>query len=302
MLRFYYTGAVNAGDVQRVPSQSLGGYFASSLVPNGASSAFFGEVSSSTLKIDQYEYIGVVLKNESNTSVTNVIMGILAPENPDCNIEIAAVTPTLDNCQDPLIEKVPNKYSQPLVGTFTTAAVAKAKVVFNSITRYPIVGDRIQILEEGIVILTTAPLTAVDDKSIYDAIVATFIGNTTYRATRIEKKTATLPSTVVTVQTLLIESIEVGVVTDTIGFRIQSSTLPIVATQSLSGGLDNSVNLGNLAANAYLGVWFRRKPTAVAKAKLKGKGDMECEAMAKLFIADEELPTEEEFRIMIEWT
>lgn len=75
----------------------------------------------------------------------------------------------------------------------------------------------------------------------------------------------------------------------------QMRALPVYATFYEADGFENRVNLGDLPANTYIGLWLNR----TLKADLENQID--CSAMKTLYDNNIELATKEAIELKIEW-
>jgi len=313
ILRLYYTGAEKAFESQVKPSLSLGGYFSSSMIPNDYLGNLFGDITKTTIERDTGEYIGVVLKNETGLNVEDVLITYEYGDEPQGKMEISAITPNIDSCGDPFMESIPNRYSSPLSAAFSEANVAKAKVKMQ-ITQGANDGDVIDVFADSILIATTAPFVGtVGIEAVIDAIVEALSGDATYTAEKSTEEVITTEivnnhgapaqrRTISYVYSVIISRNDFGVNTELM--ELQNSSTDITPPQNMSGGADNTVNIGNIEIDEYIAIWFKRTMTDRAKEIAAGKGDASCESLVADFVSEDQnkIPTEEEICLMIDWT
>ena len=113
-MRLYYTTTAKQDSPQQKPSQSLGGYKSSSPVPNSALGNLFSDLSLLTLEKNLPEYLGLVLKNERDNSVSNIKIWINNPVNNLCKYKLAVVELSSVNS----FEMLPSINSKPLYAEF----------------------------------------------------------------------------------------------------------------------------------------------------------------------------------------
>jgi len=113
-MKFYYTGATIKDGIQPNPLQSLGGFVSGNVVPNGRENSLFSEISLQESTEGTYGLIGLILKNDTGATVTNVkIYADVAPTAVS-KYEISAVTVGAAGN----IEKINDTKSLPYIGTF----------------------------------------------------------------------------------------------------------------------------------------------------------------------------------------
>jgi hypothetical protein len=117
MLRLYYTTQNESEKMQDRPDLSLGGFKSSTPVPNASYNNLFGDVSVYSVYSSQEEYIGLTLKNDEETTVTDVRMWFDYPEECQKILEVAA---TQFN-QSGQMEIIGNSFSRPLYSEFFPA-------------------------------------------------------------------------------------------------------------------------------------------------------------------------------------
>jgi hypothetical protein len=123
-MKLYYTisnGEPN--ESQSTPSLSLGGFLSSSLVKNNSLDNLFGEITPYTITKEQDEYIGLMLVNDTGGDITGVNVWFDHPEDSYSKFYILGVLPATNGDGDKYIEAIPDRFSQPVYGTFEEADV-----------------------------------------------------------------------------------------------------------------------------------------------------------------------------------
>lgn len=126
-MKIYYTTSAGYDFPQTKVSLSLGGFKSSNEVLNDDFSNLFDEISVQTLRTNRDQYIGLILQNDSNEIARNVKCWFVHPEDAICNLQIAAVSTSIDpnsgNCK---MERVGSLNSKPFVGIFYDATPLEA--------------------------------------------------------------------------------------------------------------------------------------------------------------------------------
>lgn len=125
MLRFYYTTSEGQDAIQDRPYLSVGGFKARNLVPNEEVGNLFNEITPITIKENRYQYIGLILKNESLDDYVDIHLGAEYPENCYSAIQVAVVDLATDSEDYKYMERVDNMYSRPYVGDFTDIEITE---------------------------------------------------------------------------------------------------------------------------------------------------------------------------------
>lgn len=122
MLRLYYTGALNRGDEQQTESsKSLGGLISATVVPNNFLGNIFPEITLLS-KLRNKEIVRVVaLKNETGGDLSNIDFWFEFSEDPHYDIQVGAVTPTLNSCDYYQVQRITSQYSYPYNVDFYSA-------------------------------------------------------------------------------------------------------------------------------------------------------------------------------------
>ena len=116
-MKLYYTVISKPEDPQTRPDLSLGGFKSSTIVPNNKLSNLFGDISSYSVRENQYEYIALALVNDSAIDITDITVYFEYPTDRQKDLEMAFVN---FNASEEM-EFIPNPYSQPYVAAFNAA-------------------------------------------------------------------------------------------------------------------------------------------------------------------------------------
>jgi len=116
-MRLYYTTTAKQDALQQKPSQSLGGFKSSNLVPNSSFDNLFADVSLLTLEKNLAEYIGLILVNERENETGNIKIWVNSPSSNLCKYKIAVVELNSINQS----EMLPSINSKPLYAEFYEA-------------------------------------------------------------------------------------------------------------------------------------------------------------------------------------
>lgn len=90
-MRLFYTVSSEENKTQKDPLLSLGGFRSSSMVPNDAFNALFGDISEYSIQKGLPEYIGLILQNTFNTAVENISLWIPKSKTRYCKFRLAVV-------------------------------------------------------------------------------------------------------------------------------------------------------------------------------------------------------------------
>lgn len=111
-MQLYYTGAKAPEAEQINPELSLGGYQASSLIPNGNVNSLFPTITKSHVQSNKIDVRMIVLKNTTTSIVNNLTIWTEAVFLS--KVKIAAVEPALDvKCNIEYYESIDNGNSLP---------------------------------------------------------------------------------------------------------------------------------------------------------------------------------------------
>ena len=113
-MELFYTVSSQQDAIQNKPELSLGGYCSGSKVPNGSLSNLFSEISSYAMQNPKAEYIGLVLKNTTDTPISELSFWMNVPEDSICKFRIAIV----EMSKNGLMETIPSVNSKPLYAEF----------------------------------------------------------------------------------------------------------------------------------------------------------------------------------------
>ena len=142
----YLTGAATSltktqDNPQSDASRSLGGYISSTPVPNAALNTLFDLISSYTLEKKSKETIAIGLINQFDKPVRDIELKIVTDENHEAVFKIAAVAVSSD---DYAMEKIANRYQEPMLAEFYDASFYRAAVDFK-IEQYASAGEEIAL-------------------------------------------------------------------------------------------------------------------------------------------------------------
>lgn len=91
MLRLYYSGGIQTGQIQSNPDQSLGGYMSASPIPNDLLSGLFGTVSEKGIAEQLSETKAVFIRNEGSEALENITLYCVLPLDVSCKYEFSPV-------------------------------------------------------------------------------------------------------------------------------------------------------------------------------------------------------------------
>lgn len=296
-MRFYYTGAKTYLGVQTNPLTSLGGFISSSPIPNNQLANLFGEISLLTINENLTENRAIVLKNELGANKSGLRLYYIYPKKAVTKLKIAAIAPTENGCDEFSLESLPNQRSSPYYATFyeANASYAEGDMI---ITVAGSKGDKIQIREDNDesasfsadqVIAITSALTQTTPtiEDTVDVIVAAMIDNTTYTVIKVQDPYTGQFSINFKRKTIGVNHAQIG---------ITSTGTAKAENIDLSGGSDNSIDLGSLTSNSYLGLFFQRSILSSARTP-KSEDDL-----VKDFTANVALDEIEDIELYLVWS
>lgn len=113
-MRLFYTVSSKEGQPQKDPLLSLGGFRSSSMVPNDAFNALFGDISEYSIQKGLPEYVGLILQNTFSSAVENIFIWIPRQAGRYCKFKLAVVelSPTNE------METISTINSKPLQAEF----------------------------------------------------------------------------------------------------------------------------------------------------------------------------------------
>lgn len=117
----FYTGALKSDELQLDQSKSLGGYFSSSIVPNGVVSNIFSELTNTERleKSESHRCIG--LKNTFVQDVNNVSIYVDTESDSRCRYELGVqIELFTDNCDNVYTEIIQTERQLPYYVQFET--------------------------------------------------------------------------------------------------------------------------------------------------------------------------------------
>lgn len=117
-MRLYYTTSQEEGASQQDINLSIGGQRSGTQLPNSRFNNLFGDITQYTANNPTDEYIGLILRNETGLTATNINVWFTLPNGAVSSLSVAAVS--LVNGS---MERVQAKDVQPLIGEFVTPDV-----------------------------------------------------------------------------------------------------------------------------------------------------------------------------------
>ena len=162
------------------PQRSLGGYVASSPVPNAALNELFDLISTGMLSERPKETIALGLINQLQVPVTNVRLSIVVGANPVCSWKVAATALS----EDLRMESIPNRYAEPIGARFYDATFQRASVEFE-IKGDPKPEDQFLILPLSITVNVTSKGGV---KGFWNGLVNACRATSTYEAERVSER------------------------------------------------------------------------------------------------------------------
>lgn len=148
-LKLYYTGGKSPGVSQKDPSLSLGAYISTQAVPNGRVSNIFGAISSLSLQKNKSQVIGLMCKNEGESSVSNIGLWFTnIPTGYILKLAVTAVTADL------YMESIVDRYALPFESEFYEATVDSPLIISNALAAGDAFGIWIQISLSNSIIKT----------------------------------------------------------------------------------------------------------------------------------------------------
>lgn len=115
-MKLLYTNSSEPDGVQSIASLSTGGFVSSSPIPNSVLNELFGEVSLNKDYNTKYRLIAI--KNTFNNAIDNLQLKFFLNEDIISKIQVALVEPSIDDCGNPIFERLANQYSKPMTGEF----------------------------------------------------------------------------------------------------------------------------------------------------------------------------------------
>jgi hypothetical protein len=121
MLRLYYSGSRTYLGIQGKKELSLGGFPSSTVIPNDQQNNLFSSITQYAIQNELREVIAIILKNESDSELSNIEFYFDAPENAIGKFQIAAVALSLDSKNQYAMEEIGNNQSLPYSAEFHEA-------------------------------------------------------------------------------------------------------------------------------------------------------------------------------------
>lgn len=244
-MMLYLTGAktsiVKSEDSpQTDPMESLGGYVSSTVVPNASLNALFDQISSYTLEKRQKETVAIALVNKYDYAVSNVQLKIVAGSNNVAKFRVAAVAIDSDTYQ---MEKIANRYSEPMNATFHDATFERAHVELK-ITRFAAAGEAITLQPFNV----TVNVETAGQQGTWQAFSDAFEDSDEYTVTKVSDSVYRISRKDETVYS---EAVECSYET--------TGNFTAEFQGGLQNGTDNTVLLAEyLGAGEAIGLWIQR--------------------------------------------
>ena len=163
-MKLYYTTIKGQDQIQNEPYLSLGGYKSASLVSNNTLGNMFDAITSLTIaNSKEREYIGLILKNETDTRVENLWLWFEFPEKCYSKFRVAAVNLSSDENDVPVMEHIPTRNSQPSFAEFHEADGIENAVLLGNLD----VGAMIGLWFERQLLKGLADIVT-DEKELYE--------------------------------------------------------------------------------------------------------------------------------------
>lgn len=112
-MKIYYTVSSGEDSPSNRPSNSIGGYKSSTMVPNDFYNSVFGQISILGLSRGGDEYIGLMILNEEDSNLSNLKFWFKDFDNKQSSLEFAAVKPSIDSNGYQFIERLATINSKP---------------------------------------------------------------------------------------------------------------------------------------------------------------------------------------------
>lgn len=134
----FYSGAIQANKAQPDPSKSLGGYISASRIANGTVDNVFQDITQKMVKENQPDVRLLVLTNTTDNPVNNIT--IYTNRSTLATYQLAAVAPALDNCNNPVFEKILDGNSLPFQATLEPAEGIGEAIIIDSLANNASIG------------------------------------------------------------------------------------------------------------------------------------------------------------------
>lgn len=139
MLFLYYTGADNCGYEQKDPQKSLGGVVSTTRIPKDVLNNLFPDVSNYSIQKGTNDIKCIAVKNEASMPVNDVTIFIDSTDTT-CDYELAAVAPTINECEEAEFEKIGNSESSPYYAEFMNVTGSENAINIGSIAEGAVIG------------------------------------------------------------------------------------------------------------------------------------------------------------------
>ena len=114
MLRLYYSGGLQVGQLQNNPDLSLGGFMSATPLPNDSFDALFGTISEKGLSEKLSDTKAIFVRNEGEVTITDITLACVLPEHALCKFEFSPVAVP----NQKYMERIPNIRSAPFYAEF----------------------------------------------------------------------------------------------------------------------------------------------------------------------------------------
>lgn len=133
-----YTGAESNNKPQPTPSKSLGGFVSNSPIANGVLGNLFPVITKSMIVNDQKQIRMLVLKNTLAVDVNSVRIWTEVADSS--KLQIAAVAPGMDECNNPVFEQVYDDSALPFQAALDYHELEPNAINVGSITAGSVIG------------------------------------------------------------------------------------------------------------------------------------------------------------------
>lgn len=247
-MMLYLTGAnISLAENSEAPQpdslKSLGGYVSSSPVPSASVNTLFDEISLTTIKRSRAECIAIALVNKLSTSVSNIKAKFVMEPEDIATFKIASV----EIGNNLLMEKIDNRYSEPIQATFYDATFNRGAVDVE-IKNPGSIGEQMSF--EPFNIISDEIKDATYDGT-FNAINSAFLKSTIYTTKRLDETK------------FRIEKINNDIIeTPFVCSYIASDSAILEFSGEFKNDINNTVKLADsLSSGKAIGLWIQRDIT-----------------------------------------
>lgn len=158
-MKFYYTAVSKPNVPQSDPALSLGGFKSSSAVPNADFGNLFSDISSFTIQSGRNEYIGLILENVLDKTISNLKLWIETPKDSVCSYRLAIV----ELSDEGELERVSTINSKPFVADFQETSKENPIEIVGDFTPQSQVGVWIERIVKSMDTLLDTTLSTVEE-------------------------------------------------------------------------------------------------------------------------------------------